>query len=387
VPQPVGPFDPTASAPAGTPEPQPVLTPLTAAAIFLVVTVEAGGEKTVREVLGDLAGITRSVGFREQTGGLTCVAGIGSQAWDRLFAGPRPAELHPFRQLAGPRHTAPATPGDLLFHIRARRMDLCFELAGQLMRQLGDAVRVVDEVHGFKYFDERDLMGFVDGTENPTGPAAVTAAHVTAESDPEFAGGSYVVVQKYLHDLDAWNRLPVEEQERVIGRTKLENIELSDEAKPADSHVALNTIVDEDGEERQIVRDNMPFGRVGVGEFGTYFIGYAASPEVTELMLRRMFLGDVPGRTDRILEFSTAVTGGLFFCPSADLLEDLPEAPGAATAAVPDSAAAPAIPGPAAPTQPSTITPPAGDASAAEEAGPADGGSLGIGSLRRSLAP
>jgi len=372
VPQPVDPVAQSAaasapaSAPAGTPEPQPVLTPLTAAAIFLVATVEPGGEQTVREVLGGLAGITRSVGFREQSGGLTCVAGIGSQAWDRLLSGP---------------------PGDLLFHIRARRMDLCFELAGQLVRQLGDAVRVVDEVHGFKYFDERDLMGFVDGTENPTGPAAVTAAHVTAGSDPAFAGGSYVVVQKYLHDLDAWNRLPVEEQERVIGRTKLDNIELSDEAKPADSHVALNTIVDEDGAERQIVRDNMPFGRVGAGEFGTYFIGYAASPEVTEQMLRRMFLGDVPGRTDRILEFSTAVTGALFFCPSADFLEDLPEPPGAATNA---AATTPVIPSPTPPNQPATSSPAAADAATA---GPADtavpgaDGSLGIGSLRRSLAP
>ncbi|HTJ69518.1 MAG TPA: Dyp-type peroxidase [Actinospica sp.] len=330
-------------------EPQPVLSPLTASAIFLVATIEPGGEEAVRDTLADLSGLARSVGFRIPDGGLTVVAGVGSDAWDRLFGGPRPAELHPFRPLAGPRHTAPATPGDLLFHIRARRMDLCFELAGQLTRRLGAAARVVDEVHGFKYFDERDLMGFVDGTENPTGPAALAAALVPADQDPDFAGGSYVIVQKYLHDLTAWNRLPVEEQEKAIGRTKLDDIELDDDAKPADSHVALTTIVEQDGRERQILRDNMPFGRVGSGEFGTYFIGYSATPDVTERMLRNMFLGDVPGRTDRILEFSTAVTGLLFFCPSADFLDDPPEPPAAAATIAAD-------------------------------------GSLGVGSLRRSLA-
>ncbi|HET9172209.1 MAG TPA: Dyp-type peroxidase [Actinospica sp.] len=338
------------------PEPQPVLTPLTAAAIFLVATIEPGGEDAVRDTLADLAGLVRSVGFRIPDGGLTAVAGIGSAAWDRLFPGARPAELHPFERLEGPRHTAPATPGDLLLHLRARRMDLCFELAGQLVRKLGPAVLVVDEVHGFKYFDERDLLGFVDGTENPTGPAALAAALVTPELDADFAGGSYVIVQKYLHDLESWNRLPVEQQERIIGRTKLDDIELDDTVKPADSHVALNTIVDEDGTERQIVRDNMPFGRVGSGEFGTYFIGYAASPEVTERMLRRMFLGDVPGRTDRILEFSTAVTGALFFCPSAEFLEDPPESI----------------------TEDATVS--------VIESATVDDGSLGIGSLRRSLA-
>ncbi|HEY5319092.1 MAG TPA: Dyp-type peroxidase, partial [Solirubrobacteraceae bacterium] len=228
------------------------------------------------------------------------------------------------------KHTAVSTPGDLLFHIRARRMDVCFELAGQLMNRLTGVGTVVDEVHGFKYFDERDLLGFVDGTENPAGPAAIAAA-VIGEEDPEFAGGSYVIVQKYLHDLMGWNALPVEEQERAIGRSKLADIEMPDDVKPANSHVALNTITGEDGEERQIVRDNMPFGRVGAGEFGTYFIGYAASPDVTEQMLRNMFIGNPPGNHDRILDFSTAVTGSLFYVPSADFLDDPPggpEAPG-----------------------------------------------------------
>jgi putative iron-dependent peroxidase len=312
-------------------EPQPVLTPLTAAAIFLVLTINPGGEAACRDLLSDWSALERSVGFRAAVGaplGLACVAGIGSDAWDRLFGGPRPAELHPFRPLAGARHRAPATDGDLLFHVRADRMDLCFEFAAQVSGRLAGAATVVDEVHGFRFFDQRDLLGFVDGTENPGGRAASTAALV-GDADPDFAGGSYVIVQKYLHDMRSWNALTTEEQENVIGRTKLADIELPDAGKPSNSHVALNTITDPDGTERQIVRDNMPFGNVGAGEFGTYFIGYAATPSVTEQMLSNMFLGDPPGNHDRVLDFSTAVTGGLFFVPAADFLDDPPGPPGA----------------------------------------------------------
>ncbi|MER7756153.1 Dyp-type peroxidase [Kitasatospora sp. NPDC097643] len=332
------------------PEPQAVLSPLTGAAVFLVLTVEPGGEDAVRALLPDLAGLRRSVGFRAPEGGLTCVTGIGSDAWDRLFDGPRPAGLHPFRELAGPRHRAPATPGDLLLHLRATRPDLCFELATRLTDRLAGAATVVDSVQGFRYFDERDLLGFVDGTENPEGRAAETAAVVGAE-DPDFAGGSYVVVQKYLHDLAKWNALSTEEQERAVGRSKLADIEFADADQPADSHVALTGVTGPDGEERQIVRFNMPFGSFERGgEYGTYFIGYARTPEVTEEMLRNMFLGRPRGTTDRLLDFSTAVTGSLFFVPAADLLDSPPPAPG---------------------------RPPAGDGSPA-----AGDGSLGIGGLR-----
>jgi porphyrinogen peroxidase len=314
--------------------PQLVLSPLTSAAIFLVVTIDPGGEEVVRDLLADLPALERAVGFRVPELTLSCVVGIGSQAWDRLFAGPRPAELHPFRELVGPQYRAPSTPGDLLFHIRAGRRYPCFELAGQIMDRLRGFVTVRDEVHGFKYFDVRDLLGFVDGTENPVGPAASEAVLI-GDEDPDFTGGSYVIVQKYLHDLQAWNALPVEEQERIIGRTKLSDIELDDAVQAADSHVARTTIVEPDGTERKILRDNMPFGEVGRGEFGTYFIGYARTPTVTERMLDRMFLGDEEASHDRILEFSTATTGTLFFVPTTDFLDDLPGPPGAVAEASP----------------------------------------------------
>ena len=309
-------------------EPQPVLGPPSDAAIFLVVSVDPGAEPVARDVLADVAGLQRAVGFRAPAGELNCVVGVGSEAWDRLFSGPRPAELHPFREVVGERHRAVSTPGDLLFHIRASQMGLSFELAAQIMARLAGSVRVRDEVYGFRYFDERDLLGFVDGTENPIGRAARAAAFVGAE-DLGFAGGSYVIVQKYLHDLPAWNALSVETQEHAIGRTKLSDIELPDGVKAADSHVALNTVTDPDGTERQIVRENMAFGTVGQGEFGTYFIGYSATPSVTERMLENMFIGNPPGNTDRVLDFSTAVTGTLFFVPTVDFLDDLPPVPGA----------------------------------------------------------
>src|ERR1700722_18030938 len=253
---------------------QPVAAPLTRSAIFLVATLNPGFDNraSLRSFCGDLSALLRAVEFRDLEGGLSCVVGFGADAWDRLFGLPRPARLHPSRQIrAGARH-AVSTPGDLLLRIRAKRMDLCFELAMQIMARIGDAVSPVDEVHGFRYFDDRDLMGFVDGTENPRGEA-VTDAVLVGDEDAPFAGGSYVIVQKYLHDLDSWNALSTEAQERVIGRTKLSNIELDDSVKPTSAHSALTTIV-EDGQEIKILRDNMPFGRAAHGEFGTYFIGY-----------------------------------------------------------------------------------------------------------------
>jgi porphyrinogen peroxidase len=318
--------------------PQAVLAPLSRAAIFLVVTIKPGvaNRAALRALCADLSGLVRSVGFRDIEAGLSCVMGIGSGAWDSLFGQPRPAELHPFREFhSGTRH-AIATPGDLLFHIRAKRMDLCFELATQIMATSGDAAAPVDEVHGFRYFDDRDLMGFVDGTENPQG-ALASDSTLIGDEDAAFAGGSYVIVQKYLHDLTGWNALSTEAQELIIGRKKLSDIELDDSVKPTCAHSAL-TVIEENGKEVKILRDNMPFGRASQGEFGTYFIGYSRSPRTIEQMLENMFVGRPPGNYDRILDFSRAVTGNLFFVPSATFLDDVTnesEAPATASPATP----------------------------------------------------
>jgi putative iron-dependent peroxidase len=340
--------------------PQAVVVRLTRAAIFLVVTIKPDAEScaTVRSLCGELPKLLRAVGFRDLEGNLSCVIGFGSAAWDRLFGEPRPAELHPFREIhAGARH-AVSTPGDVLFHIRAERKDLCFELATQILIKLASAVSLADEVDGFRYFDDRDLLGFVDGTENPTDQAAIDATLI-GDEDPAFAGGSYVIVQKYLHDMAGWNVLPTEAQERIIGRTKLSDVELDDAVKPASAHNALTTIV-EDGKEIKILRENMAFGQPGAGEFGTYFIGYARSPRPIEQMLQNMFVGRPPGNYDRILDFSRALTGGLFFAPSISFLETVTPDASAAVVAT-DTGAAADSPTPAA---------------------PARDGSLGIGSLK-----
>jgi putative iron-dependent peroxidase len=341
--------------------PQPVVAQLTRAAIFLVVTIksEPGCDAVVRALCGDLAALLRAVGFRDIGGRLSCVMGFGSDAWDRFFGEPRPKELHPFREISG-RHRAVATPGDILFHIRSTRMDLCFELATQIMARLSGSVSTTDEVHGFNYFDDRDLIGFVDGTENPVEQAAIDAT-IIGDEDIAFAGGSYVIVQKYLHDLDRWNTLPTEAQEKIIGRKKLSDIELDDAEKPSSAHNALTTIM-EDGKQLQILRDNMAFGDVGKGEFGTYFIGYARSPKRIEQMLTNMFVGNPPGNYDRLLDYSRAVTGTLFFIPSATFLDDV-------TAEL------------AAPSNASDAIDHQGESKSKSRSSPSDG-SLGIGSLK-----
>jgi putative iron-dependent peroxidase len=343
---------------------QLVAAQLTRAAIFLVVKIKPGPQNlsTVRSFCGDHSALVRTVEFRDIDGQLSCVMGVGSDAWDSLFGNPRPNELHAFREFhAGSRH-AVSTPGDLLFHIRAVRMDLCFELATLITDRLGGAVDAVDEVQAFRYFDDRDLIGFVDGTENPRGQAAVDAVLI-GDEDPAFCNGSYVIVQKYLHNMDGWNSLPVEQQERIIGRRKLSNVELDDATKPSFAHNAL-TVIEENGKEVKILRDNMPFGRPSGGEFGTYFIGYSRTPRIIERMLENMFVGRPPGNYDRLLDFSTAVTGNLFFVPSATFLENVSDAP------PPDSDSESAPPAAASNSDGSAPSTYPGD------------GSLGIGSLK-----
>lgn len=306
---------------------QSVDAPLSRSAVFLVVTIADGDDAvaTARDVLGALGDLVKDVGFRDLAGRLSCVVGLGRRLWDRLAPSSRPRELHDFGPIEGPTHTAPATPGDLLFHIRAERHDLCFELERIILQRLGDRARVEDEVVGFRYFDARDVLGFVDGTANPAHGDMDDATTISADDDPDFAGGSYVVVQKYLHDLDAWARLSTEQQQRIIGRTKLDNLELDDDpAAPA--HKTLTTIEGPDGGELAILRDNMPFGRPGHGEFGTYFIGYSARLWVIERMLHNMFVGEPAGTYDRILDFSRAETGTVFFVPTRAQLDRLASA-------------------------------------------------------------
>ncbi|CAK7213565.1 hypothetical protein SBRCBS47491_001846 [Sporothrix bragantina] len=313
---------------------QRVDAPLSPSAIFLVLSVTNLDDddvcSTVRSVVSSVNDIAKNVAFRDPSANLICTVGIGARIWDVVTHKlPKPAELHPFREIKGQKHTAVSTPGDLLFHIRAERRDMCFELERQLLDQLGNSVKVEDETVGFRYFDNRDLLGFIDGTANPVGPevreAIVVDSSDVGGSSIDIVGGSYVVVQKYLHAMDGWRSLKTEKQEAIIGRTKIDNIEL-DDAPPASqqSHKSLSTIVDPNtGEEHDILRDNMPFGSPASKEYGTYFIGYTRHLWVIEQMLHNMFVGKPPGKHDRLLDYSTPVTGSVFFMPSLALLNQI----------------------------------------------------------------
>lgn len=295
---------------------QTVILPQSKDAIFLTIGIKEGGEQAALEALTSLSSLTNGVGFRWPEAHLSAVAGIGAKMWDRLFDLEKPEHLHEFIELQGAKHHAPSTPGDLFFHIRADEYDVAFELARRINAVLEDAVDYYDEVHAFQYQDFRDPLGFVDGTESPRGDEGVEVAIIR---DGVWAGGSYIVEQKYVHDLKKWNALAVEEQEQVIGRTKHSDIEL--DQKPGNSHVAVNQVEDEDGNGLEIVRNNLSFGDA-LGKQGTFFMSYARDPRITEVMLRRMFIGEPEGNTDRILEFSEALTGCNFFAPPRLFLDN-----------------------------------------------------------------
>lgn len=326
-------------------------------ALFLTLRVGASDADAARarEVCASVPTLVRSVGRRDPAVRLSCVVGVGADAWERLVPGrSRPAQLHAFRALADGPRSAPSTPGDLLLHVRAERRDFCHELARLVMEHFGDCVQVVEETHGFGYFDNRDLIGFVDGTENPDGDARRLWT-IVGDEDPDHAGGTYVTVQRYVTDFAKWGAIATEEQERVIGRTKADDVELADDVCPPSAHKERTKIVRDDGEEHKILRHNLAWGTST--ESGTYFIGYARDLSVTEEMLQRMFVADAEGVYDRLLDFSHAVTGVHFFAPSLEVLEALADPPPAAEAG--------------------------GGGGAVEERTATGAGTLGIGSLRR----
>lgn len=304
---------------------QPVINRPGENALFIVLGLKQGAEvvDTVIDFAANFSALTRSLSNRYPDEQFSAVLGFGARAWDCLFPNhPKPQELEPFKEIQGPKYTAVSTDGDLFFHIRANRQALCFELADIINTQLKEVSYPIDEVNGFRYFDGRAIIGFVDGTENPETEIAAEYALVGNE-DPSFKGGSYAFIQKYMHDMDKWRELSDEEQEKVIGRKKFNDVELGDDVKPKTAHNVVSKAHDEQGNELKIMRANMPFSNPSKNEYGTFFIGYARKFSVTRQMLEHMFQGDDEGNLDRLLDFSTAVTGTLFFVPTVDFLDDL----------------------------------------------------------------
>lgn len=288
-------------------------------ALFITLLLAQGetAGRTARETAAAVPGLTDELAAAYPEAALTSVIGVGSNAWDRLFPDRRPAQLRRFTEVEGQGGRAPATPADLFLHIRGERPDLNFELARRLMQRFGESVTVVEEVTAFRYLDSRDLTGFVDGTENPTGEARAEVALV-GEGDPAFAGGSYIALQRYIHDLPAWERLPVAEQERIIARTKADNVEFDSDDKPPTAHIKRVSIK-EDGRSLEILRHSMPYGTTS--EHGLYFVAYCATPNNFDKMLSRMLIADDEGHYDHLMDYSRAVTGAAFFAPARDWLE------------------------------------------------------------------
>ena len=305
---------------------QPVIHNLSSEnAIFIVLGINSGETslETIKEFCANFSALARSLNNRFPDGNFGAVLGFGSKAWDQLFPNqPKPKELSEFQEIKGEKHTAVSTEGDLFFHIRANKVAICYELASIINAKLKEATYCISETSGFRYFDGRAILGFVDGTENPEAVIAQGYAYVGSE-DAEFTGGSYAFIQKYLHNMDKWAGLSTEQQEKVIGRRKFNDVELEDDVKPLNAHNVVSKAYDEEGNELKIVRGNMPFSNPAKGEYGTFFIGYARSFKTTRQMLEHMFLGSKEGYVDRLLDFSTPISGTLFFVPTYDFLDDV----------------------------------------------------------------
>ncbi|MDR1711287.1 MAG: Dyp-type peroxidase [Propionibacteriaceae bacterium] len=286
--------------------------------VFITLALNRSDQQAEREAVAELAGrlpaVLNSMRIRMPEADVKCALGFSAQAWDYLYPdAAKPRELEDFAGLADKGYTMPGTPADLFLHLRAGQQAVLYEITDQLREFFAPVASVVDETAGFRYFEGRAIIGFIDGTEAPAEFESADYA-IIGDEDAEFAGGSYAFAQKWIHDMDFWKSLPVEEQERAVGRRKFSDLELDDAAKAPNAHnVAAK--VELDGEEQKIVRMNVPFADLGTGESGTYFIGYARSWHVTRAMLGQMLeLGDY------LLQFSRIVTGQLFFIPSRPLL-------------------------------------------------------------------
>lgn len=292
--------------------------------IFSVWKFKEGSDfKPVFERLCALvSNLNHSFVVRLPDGRTSCIMGIAHNAWVKLgMPTPLPKELKTFEPIVGGKYTAISTEGDIHFHLRAINAGVCYEMAKDIYDIINPVADNLVEVHGFRYWDGRSILGFVDGTENPIGDERAQFAMV-GDEDPQYKGGSYLFVQKYSHNLKAWESIPTSEQEKVFGKYKQSDIEMTDEVKPKNSHSALTSITDADGNDLKIVRDNLPFSNPSKGEFGTYFISYANKFSTTHKMLENMYLGNPIGNYDRILDFSTPETGTLFFVPTQEMLDN-----------------------------------------------------------------
>lgn len=278
---------------------------------------QAKEQEAIQEFVDRYQAIIRSLRIRDEKAGLKATLGFSSDAWDYLFPNaPKPKELEPYETLSSGEYEMPATKGDLFLHVRAANEAVVYELISQCRIFLKDITTVVDETKGFRYFEGRAIIGFIDGTEAPQVEDAAEYA-IIGDEDPFFENGSYAFAQKWRHNMNIWDHLSTETQEKAIGRKKFSDLELPDEEKFKNAHnVASQAEID--GEEQKIVRMNVPFSDPASGYSGTYFIGYSRYWHVTKLMLENMLSAG-----DYLLTFSQILSGQMFFIPSRPLLEKI----------------------------------------------------------------
>lgn len=242
------------------------------------------------------------------------VVGFGSELLRRLCPAECPQEHRPFTEIRGRAgHTAIATQEDLFFWVHSDRHDLDFDVARAARRALSGIATLARETQSWVYRDSRDLTGFIDGTANPPVEEARTLAVV---SDGPGAGGSFVLTQRYVHDLDGFAALSVAEQEAVIGRTKPDSVE--SDPHPSGSHLS-RVVIERDGEELEIFRRSVPYG--DSEEAGLYFLAFSDTLDIFDTMLQRMYGATADGEHDRLMDFSRPASGAYYFAPPLEVLD------------------------------------------------------------------
>ena len=290
-------------------------------ALFLTFLIRdgEGSLEQIRRTCGDIPTLTRQFSEQYPDARLSSTVSIGSKAWDKLYPQRKPKNLTDFPEQAEGHRKSPATNGDLLLHIRSNRKDVNFILQREIIKQFGESIHLQEEVNGFRYLENRDLTGFVDGTENPEGDNRATVALVS-EEDPVFSQGSYIHTQRYVHHLNEWEQQPVQEQEQIIGRTKADDIEFNSEDKAPTAHIKRVNLKDEHGKSMEILRHSMPYGNAR--EAGLFFIAYSKTPRHFTQMLKAMIHSDNDGHYDHLMNYTTAVSGCAFFAPTVEFLQN-----------------------------------------------------------------
>lgn len=289
---------------------------------FIVLRLKDLTLEQLKEKLADLFNTRDRLITQHPHAQIKTAVAFGPELWAQLYA-QTPAGFQQLQPIEGA-FQMPAVPADVLIHIASARADICFALSQSFFEGIQDQVDVLDERVCFRYFDGRDMTGFIDGTENPQFPDDRAEVALLGEDAGIFEDGSFVFAQRYAHDLDKWKRLKVDAQEQVMGRTKLESIELDDEVKPDNAHVARTVVEDDEGEEMEILRHSLPYGD-GQGDQGLFFIAYTKDLTILDAMLERMFGTSGDGIHDRLLHFVTALDGAYYFAPSEELLETVLE--------------------------------------------------------------